>query len=63
MRIISGIKKGKKLIIPDQNITRPLRDSVKENIFNILKHSKNFRIEFDNIKVIDFFFWLRLFWN
>ena len=48
MRIISGIKKGKKLIIPDQNITRPLRDSVKENIFNILKHSKKlFRIEFD----------------
>jgi len=55
MRIISGIKKGKKLILPDQNITRPLKDNVKENIFNILKHSKNFRIEFDNIKVIDFF--------
>ena len=39
MRIISGSKKGKKILLPDPKITRPLRDSVKENIFNILKHS------------------------
>ena len=55
MRIISGIKKGKKIILPDPSITRPLRDNVKENIFNILLHSKKFQINFENTKIIDFF--------
>ena len=55
MRIISGSKKGKKILLPDPKITRPLRDSVKENIFNILLHSRNFRTQFNNIKVVDFF--------
>jgi len=55
MRIISGIKKGKKLLIPDPSITRPLKDNVKENIFNVLIHSKNFKIDFSNTKVIDLF--------
>ena len=55
MRIISGIKKGKKILLPDQTITRPLKDNVKENIFNILLHSRNFQINFENTKVIDFF--------
>ena len=39
MRIISGIFKGKKLIIPKDKRTRPLKDNVKESIFNILEHS------------------------
>ena len=55
MRIISGIKKGKKIILPDPSITRPLKDNVKENIFNILLHSKKFQINFENTKIIDFF--------
>ena len=55
MRIISGSKKGKKILLPDPKITRPLRDSVKENIFNVLKHSRNFQINFQGIKVLDFF--------
>ncbi len=55
MRIISGSKKGKKLLLPDPLITRPLKDNVKENIFNVLMHSKNFKINFENSKVIDFF--------
>ena len=55
MRIISGIKKGKKIILPDQLITRPLKDNVKENIFNILLHSRKFQINFENTKIIDFF--------
>ena len=38
MRIISGVLKGKKINYL-KNSTRPLKDSVKENIFNILKHS------------------------
>ena len=55
MRIISGFKKGKKLLLPDSNITRPLKDNVKENIFNILLHTNGLKINFKNIKVIDFF--------
>ena len=55
MRIISGIKKGKKILLPDKTITRPLKDNVKENIFNILLHSRKFQVKFENIKVIDFF--------
>ena len=55
MRIISGIKKGKKLLLPDPKTTRPLKDNVKENIFNILNHSRKFGVNFDNLKIIDFF--------
>jgi len=55
MRIISGTKKGKKILLPDPEITRPLRDSVKENIFNILIHSRKFKTNFNSIKVLDFF--------
>ena len=55
MRIISGIKKGKKILLPDKTITRPLKDNVKENIFNILLHSRKFQVKFENSKVIDFF--------
>ena len=46
MRIISGNFKGKKLIIPKDKHTRPLKDNVKESIFNILEHSKliNYKI-------------------
>ena len=55
MRIISGTKKGKKLLLPDQEITRPLKDNVKENIFNILTHSQKFKLNLYNTKVLDFF--------
>ena len=55
MRIISGIKKGKKIILPNPSITRPLKDNVKENIFNILLHSRKFQINLENTKIIDFF--------
>tara|TARA_B100000963_G_scaffold357780_1_gene380783 strand:- start:3235 stop:3798 length:564 start_codon:yes stop_codon:yes gene_type:complete len=55
MRIISGIKKGKKILLPDSTFTRPLKDNVKENIFNVLLHSRKFQINFENIRVIDFF--------
>ena len=55
MRIISGTKKGKKILLPNPEVTRPLKDSVKENIFNVLKHSRNFQTNFQGIKVLDFF--------
>ena len=49
MRIISGKLKGKSLEFIKSDYTRPLKDSVKENIFNILNHSKeiNINMRFD----------------
>ena len=42
MRIIGGKNKGKKIIMPLDKNTRPLRDLVKESIFNLIEHSNNF---------------------
>ena len=55
MRIISGKFKNKKLHFPNNLKTRPLKDSVKENIFNILNHSNNINIEIKNSNVIDLY--------
>ena len=55
MRIISGKFKNKKLHFPKNLKTRPLKDSVKENIFNILNHSNNINIEIKNSNVIDLY--------
>ena len=40
MKIVGGIFKNKKLFIPIDKKTRPLRQIVKESIFNIIDHSK-----------------------
>ena len=40
MRIVSGKFKGKKLFIPKDKKTRPLKDITKESIFNLIIHSK-----------------------
>ena len=47
MRIISGNFRGKKILLPKDKKTRPLRDSLKESIFNIIEHSPlvNFKFE------------------
>jgi 16S rRNA (guanine966-N2)-methyltransferase len=55
MRIISGLLKGKKIDFLKSSITRPLRDFVKENIFNILNHSKLITIPLNNIKILDLY--------
>tara|TARA_B100000214_G_C23773862_1_gene538070 strand:+ start:143 stop:709 length:567 start_codon:yes stop_codon:yes gene_type:complete len=55
MRIISGKFKNKKLIFPKNIKTRPLKDSVKENIFNILEHSKKINIHIKNSNILDLF--------
>ena len=44
MRIISGKYKGKKLFLPKNKNTRPLKDLVKESIFNLIKHSNKRQI-------------------
>ena len=55
MRIISGKFKSKKLELPDYKTTRPLRDFVKENIFNLITHSKDIKFNFKESKVCDLF--------
>lgn len=55
MRIISGIFKGKKISIPTDRNTRPLRDMVKESIFNLIQHSNKIDIQINNINVLDLF--------
>lgn len=55
MRVISGEFKGKKILEPKDKITRPLRDLVKESIFNIIKHSGKFSINLNDSNVLDLF--------
>ena len=55
MRIISGYLKGKKIDLPKDNLTRPLKDMVKESIFNIIDHSNNFDSEIKGSKILDLF--------
>ena len=55
MRIISGLNKGKKLVMPNDKLTRPLKDMAKESIFNILTHSKYIDFHIKDSKVLDLF--------
>jgi 16S rRNA (guanine966-N2)-methyltransferase len=55
MRIIGGDLKGKKILLPEDSNTRPLRDMVKESIFNILTHSNKFNVDVKNSKILDLF--------
>ena len=55
MRIISGDLKGKKLLTPLDKSTRPLKDIVRESIFNILDHSSKVSAKINNSKVLDLF--------
>ena len=53
MRVISGFLKGKKLDFLKSTSTRPLRDFVKENIFNIINHSNLINIKLENATILD----------
>ncbi len=55
MRIISGKYRGKKILQPTDNETRPLKDLTKESIFNIIKHSNLIKIEIENSNILDLF--------
>ena len=55
MRIIGGKFKGKNIFFEKSKITRPLKDSVKENIFNILKHSNKIEIQINKAKILDLY--------
>ena len=58
MRIIGGKNKGRKIIPPVDRQTRPLRDIVKESIFNLIEHSNIFKTNLNNSKILDLFLFL-----
>tara|TARA_B100001094_G_C18068445_1_gene738699 strand:- start:339 stop:902 length:564 start_codon:yes stop_codon:yes gene_type:complete len=55
MRIIGGILKNKKILLPEDKKTRPLKDIVKESIFNLIEHSKKINFNINNAHVLDLF--------
>ena len=55
MRVIGGKLRGKLIHNPTDKTTRPLKDMVRESIFNILEHSSNEKINFKNDIVLDLF--------
>ncbi len=55
MRIISGNLKGKNVEFLKSSTTRPLKDSVKENIFNVLAHSNLLNINLKSSNILDLY--------
>ena len=55
MRLISGKLKGKKLSFLNSTITRPLKDMVRESVFNIIIHSNLINIQIQNSTVLDLY--------
>lgn len=55
MRIIGGNLKGRSLEFLKSDSTRPLKDSVKENIFNILTHSNKIDVKIEKADVLDLY--------
>ena len=55
MRIIAGRFKGKPIMFLKSLNTRPLKDSVKESIFNIVTHSKLVNVVLNNSKILDLY--------
>ena len=55
MRIIAGNFKGKKIFYPEDKKTRPLRDMVKESIFNLIENSNKYDLQIDKSIILDLF--------
>ena len=55
MRIIAGNFKGKKIFYPEDKETRPLRDMVKESIFNLIENSNKYDFQIDKSNILDLF--------
>ena len=55
MRIIAGRLKGSKLYLPKDKNTRPLKDLVRESVFNLLIHSKKISFQFEKSNILDLF--------
>lgn len=55
MRIIGGSLKGRSIDFLKNSNTRPLKDSVKESIFNVLIHSNLIQTKIEKSKVLDLY--------
>lgn len=55
MRVIGGKLRGKSINFLKSKKTRPLKDSVRENIFNILMHSNLIKVKVDNANILDLY--------
>ena len=55
MRIISGELKGANIFLTKNKNTRPLKDMVRESIFNLLIHSNKISFDINKSKVLDLF--------
>ena len=55
MRIVSGKFKGSKLHIPKNKNTRPLKDIVRESIFNLIAHSNKISLQFEGSYILDLY--------
>jgi len=55
MRIISGFLKNKKIDYLKSDTTRPLRDFVKESIFNVIIHSNLIDVTIENSNILDLY--------
>ncbi len=55
MRIIAGKLKGFTLYMSKDRSTRPLKDLVKENIFNLLSHSNEILLQLKQSNVLDLY--------
>tara|TARA_Y100000590_G_scaffold467181_1_gene645150 strand:- start:1391 stop:1960 length:570 start_codon:yes stop_codon:yes gene_type:complete len=55
MRIIAGKLKGAKIYLPENKNTRPLKDRVRESVFNSLAHSNKLSFKFEQSNVLDLY--------
>ena len=55
MRIIAGKFKGISLLGPTDKKIRPLKDMVRESIFNLLSHSNKILFQLDNSNILDLY--------
>ena len=55
MRIIAGKLKGSTLHIASDKKTRPLKDRVRESIFNLLTHSNKILLKLEDSNVLDLY--------
>ena len=55
MRIISGKFRGIPIFGPDNKKIRPLKDMVRESIFNFLAHSNKISFEMKNANILDLY--------
>ena len=55
MRIISGKLKGTILYLPKDKKTRPLKDLVRESIFNLLNHSNKISLKLEHSNILDLY--------